>query len=567
VSTGAIAAAVVLIPFAVAAGGANSFAAVRASGERATVAAPAVAAGVSRKPLAPAVCGTGFVPHDLAHTTRARDVNVMPYDTNGSGLAVGDLDGNGTPDLVLGALNGTTSILLNQGDFRFARRELRDPESDIADTETKAIAIVDADHDGRRDIVTTHTRGSVTLWHGNADGTFTSNAVEELVAPAYSMFWDDLDGDGDLDLVTASYDAMLEAELKDSFLHSSGGGLTVYRATNGRLVPQRVNRATQTLAMTMFDLNADGHRDLVVGNDFGVPDMFYIVDRAKLTEVKPFKRITRNTMGYAVGDFDGNGLQDLFATDMKPNLGNTREVAGWMPLMQRSYERLQRKDSQRAENVLQQQTTPGRFVNRGYVKGVDATGWSWSAQFGDLDNNGTLDLYVVNGMIDHDLLPFLPHSEIVEKNVAFSNDGKGNFTKAGGWGLESTRSGRSMAFADFNGDGRLDVVVNNLESASVVYENRICGGSSIEVSLVWPAHQNVQAFGSTVTVTTAKRTLTRIVQPEGGYLSWLDGQINVGIPNGEAVRSLTIRWPDGTESKIANAEVNTRLQITYEGKR
>ena len=556
------AAVVVSIPFATINGSSGSLAAARVSANRETSAAPAVPVSINAKQLATGTCGRGFVAHDLPHTTKARDAKVMPYDTNGSGLAVGDLDGNGLPDLVLGALRGTTSILYNQGAFRFVRRDLVDADSEIPDTETRAITIVDADRDGRRDIVTTHTRGGVTLWHGNADGSFTSNAIEELVAPSYAMFWDDLDGDGDLDLVTASYDAMLEAELKDSFLNSPGGGLTVYRESNGKRIPQRVNRATQSLAMTMFDINGDGHRDLVVGNDFGVPDMFFTLEGTTLTEVQPFKRVTRNTMGFAVGDVDSNGLPDLFATDMKPNLGNTSEVAGWMPLMQRSYERLQRKDRQRAENVLQQQTEPGRFVNRAYVKKIDSTGWAWSSQFGDLDNNGLLDLYVVNGMIDHDLLPYLPNDEIVEKNVVFRIDRKGNFTRESGWGLDSTRSGRSMAMADLNADGRLDVVVNNLESASVVYENRICGGSSMEVSLVWPNRQNREAFGSTLTLTTAKRTMMRVVQPQGGYLTSFGGRVHFGLPDGEVVTSLSIRWPDGVESRVSKLDRNSAITIT-----
>jgi enediyne biosynthesis protein E4 len=584
-----IAVTVALIPFVMVAGGAHSHAALRISTNRATSVGSAlpvsvvagkseqtktipvavrqkVSASVFSKKLAAGKCGPGFVLHDLAHTTKARDQKVLPYDTNGSGLALGDLDGNGLPDIVLGALKGTTSILLNQGDFRFVRHDLVDPESEIADTETRAVSIVDADRDGRNDIVTTHTRGAITLWHGNVDGTYTSNAIEESVAPAYAMFWDDLEGDGDLDLVTASYDALLELEMKDSFLNSSGGGLTVYRENNGRRVPERINRATQTLAMTMFDLNGDGQRDLVVGNDFGVPDMFFNVSKSKLVPVQPFKRITRNTMGFAVGDFDGNGLQDLFATDMKPNLGNIKEVAGWMPLMQRSYERLQRKDIQRAENVLQQQTRPGRFSNQGYAKQIDATGWSWSAQFGDLDNNGLLDLYVVNGMIDHDLLPFLSNDELLENNVVFSVDSRGSFSRVPKWGLNSKRSGRSMAMADLNADGRLDVVVNNLESASVVYENQLCGGSAVEVSLVWPNHQNRSAFGSRVTLVTSKRTLTRVVQPQGGYLTSLNGDVHFGVPKDESIRSLTIRWPDQHETFVDRVERNEALRITRDSK-
>ncbi len=116
------------------------------------------------------------------------------------------------------------------------------------------------------------------------------------------------------------------------------------------------------------------------------------------------------------------------------------------------------------ENVLQV-WTGDRYQNQAYDRNIDASGWSWSAKFGDLDTDGDLDLYIVNGMIAADLLAHLPGGELVEENQALRNDGTGHFTLAADWGLGSTRSGRGMSMADFDQDGDLDIVVNNLNSA------------------------------------------------------------------------------------------------------
>ncbi len=514
-------------------------------------------------------CGSSFVGHRLPHTTRAPGVDVLPYDTNGSGLALGDLDGDGRVDVVLGDLKGPASILWNKGGFQFEKTALGGEL--ISETETRALAVVDFNRDGRLDVVASHTAGSIAVWLNQGNRTFESTDITAVKWPAYAMMWDDINGDGNLDFVTGSYDALLEKVLRDQFMATSGGGDVVYTGDGkGGFVGNRLVQKSQTLAMTLFDINGDGKRDLIAGNDFGVPDGIWTQDVAagsastKWTPAKPFKRITRNTMGFTVADYNRDGLLDLFATDMKPNLGDVKSVAGWMPLMQKSFERLQRSDIQRAENVLQKQTSPGHFSNKGYNLGIDATGWSWSAQFGDLDNSGTEDLYVVNGMIDHEVLNHMHADEIVEKNVAFSVNAKSEFTKMPTWGLEATASGRSMAMVDLNEDGRLDVVVNNLRSPAMLYENQLCGGgSSLEVDLVWEGKQNRSGLGSVVQMKLGDgSSMQRPVQGASGYLTGLDGRVHFGIPKDTKISELTIVWPDGKQSIVKTDKTNGRLRVT-----
>src|SRR5919202_1172853 len=160
---------------------------------------------------------------------------------------------------------------------------------------------------------------------------------------------------------------------------------------------------------------------------------------------------------------------------MKPYAQDVQTLARWRPMMEAMPPPTQ-PGPQINENVLQVPRGDGSFCNEAYQRRVDATGWSWSGQFGDLDNDGFLDLYVVNGMIAQNLFGHLPNGELVEPNRAFRNQGDGRFRPAPEWGLGSTASGRGMLMADLDGDGDLDIVVNNLQAPAELFENRLCGG-------------------------------------------------------------------------------------------
>jgi hypothetical protein len=373
------------------------------------------------------------------------------------------------------------------------------------------------------------------------------------------MLWDDLDLDGDLDLVTASYDALLEAEQKDSFMLGGGAGVVAYTNNNGVFTANRLSKSAQTLALLMFDANNDGRRDLMVGNDFAVPDAYWFNTKAGLVAAQPFNRITKNTMGFSSADIDNNGTFELFATDMKPKFDHLETIAKWMPFMERTYQKLQYKSLQRAENVLQT-WTGASYQNMAYEQNIDATGWSWSAQFGDLDNDGFQDLYIVNGMIDKENLKYLPNNELIEKNQIYHNV-RGTFQKESTWNLESVRSGRGMVMTDLNNDGRLDVVVNNLESKSQIFENQLCGGQALEVSLNWQGSQNTHGLGATLKLYTSNGVLQRELLNQSGYLSGNDPKIHFGFAKNTTLEKLEILWTDGTSS-VVNPQANTQIKIT-----
>lgn len=503
----------------------------------------------------PTVCSGRFVTHPLDHTTTNQYEPVDMYDSNGAGVALNDLDNDGDNDIVLANLAGNNAIFWNEGGLQWRREELSHGAS-------RAVAIVDVDGDGWRDIVFTTRVGTLSFWQNAGDGTFTQGLLTGIGEKAYAMAWADLDDDGDLDVVTGSYDTALEKELRDAFMFGDGAGVFVFtNQGDGTFTSERLAEKSQALAIQLLDLNADGRNDILIGNDFvSVRDFAWLQTETGWEASEPFATTTENTMSFDVGDVDNDGSAELFATDMHPYA--IEQEADYMPLMEKmmaSHTPVE-GDPQVMANVLQVKGESG-FADSAETRGISATGWSWSTKFGDLNNDGWLDIYSVNGMISFESFGYLPNNELVEENQALRNNGTGHFEPAPQWNLNQTASGRGMSMADLDGDGDLDIVVNNLLSSAVLLENQLCEGSALLIDLRQSNRSNPFAIGTKVTLQTSIGELTRDVRVMSGYLSGDPSQLHFGLPDDADIDQLIIEWPDGNTTNISNIEPNQHLLI------
>ncbi len=501
-------------------------------------------------------CTDTFVAHRLPHTTRSDKKELVHFIANGAGVALADLNHDGLIDIVLAGMDAPPTIMWNQGDLKFRNEILNVAGS-------RAVNAVDVDGDGQIDLVFTHAGNRPSFWRANFNlvppvfQRVPANAFIGRFNP-YSMAWADLDADGDLDMVGASYNAELIARGLGT---PSGGGVFLFTNDGGTLKPLLLDSHSQSLAVLLTDLDGDGRRDILIGNDFATPDTVFFNKPNGWIDAFPFVRITANTMGFAEGDTDNDGSFEIMGTDMKPYQSDPI----WIPPLEGKGSMQADDGIQFVANTLQFRSkgTSSSFTDQGVARGVDATGWSWSVQFGDLDNDGAVDLYVVNGMIHSGLFGHLPDNELVEENQALRNDGTGHFVPAPEWKLAGTESGRGMSFADMDNDGDLDIVVNNFAKPSVLFENRLCVGIALEVALYWEGSPNRRAIGAKLRLYTTQGTLHREMRASSGYLSSLPARVHFGLGNTTTkdVQQLEVIWPDGQISHIDQPPLGVLLQL------
>jgi hypothetical protein len=511
-------------------------------------------------------CIGHFVPHKLSFANGLRVREIGLYLNNGSGLAINDLDDDGDLDIVFAGVDRDVGIFWNQGNMIF--------EEEILDERfPRGVMIVDVDGDSYLDLVFSH-RGlqGVTYWRnlgrGSGADRFAKEGLPGVDSYAYTMAWGDINQDGMLDLVTGSYNVELIQNGIAVPESDPKAGIFSYEQTQQGFTPQRLAMDSQTLSIALVDLDANGESDIWVANDFDLQDYIWLREDGRWNAARPFSQTPHSTMSTEWGYITNDGRLALLSTDMAPYDHSEETVNAWMPVMEGMMGEMgdmemhhNPADPQIMENVLQMQYPTG-WENEARRRGIEAAGWAWSAKFGDLDLDGFLDLYIVNGMIGINMLSHLKNHELIEENQAFRNLQNGVFAAAEDWNLGATESGRGMVMADLDQDGDLDIVVNNLRGSAYLFENQLCSsGDGVEVDLRWNRSKNTRAVGSHVILRTSQGLMMRDVRTSGGYLSGDPSRIHFGVPAGADLLELRIIWPDGKQSLISKLAPQTLIQI------
>ncbi|HEX8119101.1 MAG TPA: VCBS repeat-containing protein, partial [Pyrinomonadaceae bacterium] len=467
--------------------------------------------------LSPEATGIAFA-NRLPESADFNILNYLYY-YNGGGVAVGDVDDDGLPDLYFSANVGPNRLYRNKGNFQF--EDVTDRAGVAGPPGWKTgVTMADVNGDGHVDIyasavdhLTMHGRN--VLYVNDGRGAFTDRTREyglEHVGYSTQALFFDYDGDGDLDMYLLNHSTHTERAIYTAAQRTAGNPRAsdrLYRNDAGHFtdVSEQAGVGDRGgafgLGVVASDVNMDGCPDLYVANDFQENDYLYVNNcdgtfRESIT--KATGHTSRFSMGVDAADFDNDGRPDLFVADMLPeredvfktsasyetfNLFNLRLRAGYHP--------------QYPRNTLQLNRGRGRFSEIGYLAGVHATDWSWAALFADLDNDGRKDLFITNGIYrrpnDLDYINYVGNEavqaalakgitqrelallkrmpQIPLPNHAFHNDGNLTFSNVtDAWGLGQPGFSNGAAYVDLNNSGALDLVVNTLNAPAAVYRSR-----------------------------------------------------------------------------------------------
>ena len=586
---------------------------------RAVAASLLCLAACSRVPQAPALfqlLPPGRTGVTFANTITTNDsVNVQNdvYIYNGAGVAVGDINNDGLPDVFLTGNMVSSRLYLNTGDMRF--EDITERAGVTTHRWATGATMVDINSDGYLDIYVSVSgpEGSKgadranLLFINKGDGTFTEAAARYGIADtgfATHAAFLDYDGDGYLDLF------LLNNSPKDfSRAEASGHPLGVsststegynelYR-NNGDGTFTNVSRKAGILAklgyglgVAVGDLNGDGWPDVYVSNDVAPNDVLYInngdgtfTDRA----AGSLRHASLAGMGVDIADFNNDGRADILQVDMLPSVMSRRKRMSGFASYDGQLE--QRSRGFRDDYDLNTLQLNEGITERGDVAfsevarlaGVASTDWSWSPLFADFDNDGYKDIFITNGYpkavndLDYQtavfrarragdnqralrLLKELPSYNF--SNYLFRNNGDLTFTdKTKAYGMDHPSFSYGAAYADLNNDGKLDLVVNNIDSPALIYENVQPNDEShhhLEIQLVGES-PNTQGIGSRLVLTAGGQKQYLYQSPYRGYMSTMDDRAHFGLGRATRVDTLEVIWPDGRRQLVTDLAADQML--------
>ncbi|MGQ0815078.1 MAG: VCBS repeat-containing protein [Gemmatimonadota bacterium] len=554
--------------------------------------------------------------------TETRELNVFTYRNyyNGGGVGIGDLTGDGLPELVLTSNLGGNRLYLNEGSFRF--RDVTD-QAGIAGKGFWAtgVTFVDINADGLLDIyicyagnVAGERRANELYINKGLDATGAPMFTEEGAAygvadegySTHAAFFDyDRDGDLDLAVVNNSFRPVSSFGLRNTrHVRNASGGHKLFRNDAGRFTDVSEQAGIYGseigfgLGVAASDINRDGWPDLYVSNDFFEHDYLYINNRdgtftESIKQQMPY--ISYFSMGLDIADIDNDGWPDVYVTDMLPEdehrLKTTSAFESWD-----IYQTKLKNDyhHQFMRNMLHLNNHNGTFSDIGQMAGVARTDWSWSALIADFDLDGYKDIHVTNGLArdvtSQDYISFLADRETMANattgkrvdflrlvqamsstrlpDYAFRNRGDLTFSnESAAWGIDTPSFSNGAAYGDLDGDGALDLVVNNVNEEAFVFRNNarnLLEHNYLQVRLEG-AGQNRFAIGAKVTLYAGGQTYFQELMPSRGFQSSVDYVLTFGLGKHAAVDSVTVEWPDGRVSTTRNAAANQRLVIKQSG--
>jgi hypothetical protein len=547
------------------------------------------------------------------------------YD-HGSGLAIGDYDGDGHDDIFFCNQLGENALYQNNGDGTFTDVTAKAGVA-LGDRVCAAAAFADTRNNGHQDLFVTSTRGGNVFFRNQGDGTFkdeTEKAGLKHVGHSQGIVFFDYDNDGYLDVFvanTAQWTNQLDKSRRYYIGKSLGGKLDDDLAASpieSNLLYHNNGDGTFTDVTAKsglkgrgwcgdaaaLDYNGDGHLDLLVASMFGPSQLYRNNGDGTFTEV------TRETLGAtsfgACGarafDFNNDGKLDLFLADMHSDMWmgldeNAESAAIARDIEGKKYPSAYgpwenrfpgAKEKQTEEylgfrpedvvygNTLFKNLGGGKFEEMSEKANME-TFWPWGIATGDFNNDGYEDAFLPSGMG----YPFYfwpnqlrmnngdeTFSERAEE-LGIEPCGRGTFLEERIGGKNAPRSSRCAAVADFDGDGRLDIMVNNFNDIPYYFRNNLPRKNYVAFRLhgtSWASKKKAfktsrDAIGAVMRLYSGKEILTRQLSPAGGYLAQSSKTLHFGLGSRSQIDRVEITWPSGVTKQIPVPEINRVIEV------
>ncbi len=543
---------------------------------------------------------------------------------NGSGVATGDFDGDGLCDVYLCGLGGRNALYRNLGNWRF--EDVTDKAGVACSNQLSTGAVfADINGDGRPDLLVTSCGGPNACLVNEGNGHFI-NATEAAglgsKLGSTSMALADVDSDGDLDLYVVNYGEntirsglsvstrmvggkevvtgryanrlkIIDGKLVEFgepdilYLNDGKGKFTPVPWTEGAFLdadgkPLASAPWDMGLAVQMRDINADGHTDIYVANDFHTPDRIWLGDGKGHFRALPRNAITHTSyfsMSVDFADINRDGFVDWFIADMsrRSHASQMRQRAADPPTLLPG----ERHDHpQTRRNSLFLNRGDGTWTDIANYAGVGASDWTWSGVFLDVDLDGFEDLLIGNGhafdaedMDASELIQslgkqrqqdsrtnILHYPKLDTPNALFRNRGDLTFEDVSTrWGFDSRQVSHGIALGDFDNDGDLDVVVNCLNEPPLIYRNE-AAAPRLAVRLKGQG-SNSQGIGALVELTGGPVRQSQEIIAGGRYLSGSDPLRVFASGAATSGMSLRVRWPSNRESVLTNVQASHIYEI------
>ncbi|WP_299220732.1 VCBS repeat-containing protein [uncultured Aquimarina sp.] len=565
---------------------------------------------------------TGFYFVNKLKENETFNIITYEYIYGGGGVAVGDINNDGLPDVFLSGNLSGGGLFVNKGNLKF--QQISKTAGVLYSGFSTGTSMIDINNDGYQDIYICRSlagepelRENILLIN-NQDLTFTNKAAEyglndQSFSNQASFF--DYDNDGDLDMYLLNHrvdfiDAQNIKTTKDK-----KGNTILYKDINYEDVSDRLYRnngnGTFTdvtkkagllnrafgLSVTPTDINKDGWTDLYVANDYLDKDHFYINNGdGSFTDAisDMFFHMSRNSMGSDIADFNNDGHLDVINLDMMAEHNyRQKQLKGQSPYDLYHIAVKFGLGHQVMRNTLQLNNGNGTFSEIGQLSGISHTDWSWTPLLADYDNDGFKDLFISNGfyrnITDMDFLKYDSNTAIASgggskkfnnmrlldllsstpvANYIYKNNGDLSFSKKStSWGFDKPSFSNGAVYADLDQDGDLDLITNNFNQEAFLYKNnsRELRADHHYLSIQLKGNKNnASGIGAKVTVTTGDGIQYQECSPYRGYLSSGESILHFGVGLNKNITSVSVVWPNGKYQQLNNIASNQRIQLNIE---